>query len=165
MWVLIKDLFYAFSSHITDILQAVAAVVLGQGEADVPVPLPAAADLSEPQGHAGHEERQATQHHRHGKNQDQGEGGRQVEVVPGGFEGAAPAEEECVEGGHAQGTVTQSGLQEVEEGCRINTSSLFLYNLDHSFIAVAIIPINSNDLFTNFTCHDYKNTYNMTCIV
>lgn len=102
--------FYTFSSgsssHITDVLQPVAAVVLRQPEADVPALLPAAADLSEPPGHAGYEESHAAQQNHEGENQDEHEGGRQVEVVPGRLEGAAPAEEDCVEGGHGQGTVT-----------------------------------------------------------
>lgn len=91
----------------------------------MPALLPATADLSETQGHAGHEENQTAQQDRDRENQDQCEGGWQVEVVLGPIEGTVPTEEECVEGGQGQCTVTQSGLQEVEEGCLINTSSFF----------------------------------------
>lgn len=96
----LTHIYTARSSHVTDILQAAVAVVVRQGEADVPALLPAAADLSEPQGHAGHEESQAAQQDRDRENQDQNEGGRQVEAILGRIEGAAPAVEECVEGGH-----------------------------------------------------------------
>lgn len=58
-------------SHITDVLHPVAAVVLRQGEADVPALLPAAADLSEPPGRAGHEEGHAAQQNREGEDQHQ----------------------------------------------------------------------------------------------
>lgn len=58
-------------SHITDILQPVAGVVIWQGEADVSAPLPATADLSESLGHAGQEESETAQQDHEGKNQDQ----------------------------------------------------------------------------------------------
>ncbi len=61
---------HIYRSHITDVLQPVAAVVLRQGEADVSALLPAAADLSEPPGHAGRKESQAAQQNHEGKNQD-----------------------------------------------------------------------------------------------
>lgn len=89
-----------FTSHLTDIFQPVATAVLGQSEADVAALLPAAADLPEPHGHAGHEEGHAAQQYRHGENEDQREGGGQEEAVLVRVEGAVPAEEERVEGGH-----------------------------------------------------------------
>lgn len=94
-------------SHVADILQPVAAAVLRQGEADVSALLPAAADLPEPPGHAGHEEGQAAQQDGERGDQDQYEGGRQVEAVLGRIKGAVPAKEEGVDGGHEQGTVTE----------------------------------------------------------
>lgn len=89
-----------------DILQPVVAAVVRQREADVPALLPAAADLPQPHGHTGHQESQAAQQDRDGEDQDQYEGGRQVEAVLGRIEGAVPAIEERVERGHGQGTVT-----------------------------------------------------------
>ncbi|KAA8579568.1 hypothetical protein FQN60_006661, partial [Etheostoma spectabile] len=97
-------------------LPPVAAVIVRQGEADVSALFPAAADLSEPPGHAGHTESQAAQQDGEGQNQDQYEGRRQVEAVLGRIKGTVPAKEECVEGGHGQGAVTQRALQEVKEG-------------------------------------------------
>lgn len=93
-------------SHATDVLQPVAAAVVRQGEADVSALLPAAADLFEPPGHAGDEESQAAQQDGEGKDQDQYEGGRQVEAVLGRIESAVPAEEKRVDSGHGQGAVT-----------------------------------------------------------
>lgn len=90
----------------TDILQPSAAAVLRQGEADVAALLPAAADLPESPGHAGHEEAQAAQQNREGEDQDQYEGGRQEEAVLGWIEGTVPAKEERVEGGHGQRAVS-----------------------------------------------------------
>lgn len=104
-----------FPSHLTDIFQPVATAVLRQSEADVAALLPAAADLPEPRGHAGHEEGRAAQQYRHGEDEDQREGGGQEEAVLVGVEGAVPAEEERVEGGHGESAVTQRGLQ-VKEG-------------------------------------------------
>lgn len=103
-------------SHVTELLQPVAAAFLLRGEAHVAALLPAAADHPEPTGHAGHEEGQAAQQDRHGENQDQHEGGRQEEGVPGRVEGAVPAEEQRVEGGHGQGAVTQCGLRGAKQG-------------------------------------------------
>lgn len=77
--------------------------------------LPATADLPEPHGHAGHEEGHADQQYCHRENEDQREGGGQEEAVLVRVEGAVPAEEERVEGGHGQSAVTQRGLQ-VKEG-------------------------------------------------
>lgn len=93
------------ASHVADVLQPVAAVFGGQEESDASASLPAAADLSEPPGHAGHKERQAAQQHRHGEQQNQDEGGGEVEAVLGCIEGAIPAVEQRVEGGHEQGAV------------------------------------------------------------
>lgn len=87
-------------SHVADVLQPVAAVFVWQGEADVPALLPAAADLPESKVHTGQEESQAAQQHREGKDEDQEEGGRQAEAVLGCEEGAVPAEDDGVEGGH-----------------------------------------------------------------
>lgn len=92
-------------SHLAHILQPVAAVVLRQGEADVAALLPAAADLLEPKGHAGHQEGQAAHQDSDGEDQDQDEGGRQVEAVLVPVEGAIPAKQERVESGHGQSAV------------------------------------------------------------
>lgn len=101
-------------SHMTDILHPVAAVIVRQGEADVPALLPAASDLSEPPGHAGHKESQAAEQNHKWKNQDQQEGRGEVEAVLGRVKGTVPAIEHCVEGGHGQGAVTYRGLYEAE---------------------------------------------------
>ena len=98
-------------SHVAGVLQPVAAVVFGQSEADVSGFLPAAADLLEAQGHAGHAESQAAQQSHAGQNQNQHEGGRQQEAVLGRVEGSAPAVEQSVDGGHGQGAVPHCGLQ------------------------------------------------------
>lgn len=95
------------------------AVVAGQDEADVPAPLPAAADLPEPSGHAGHEESQAAQQNGQRQNQDQDEGRGQAEVVACRVEGTVPAKEERVQSGHGQGAVTYSGLEEGGDGCHV----------------------------------------------
>lgn len=97
--------FLTLVSYVSNVVQPVAAAVVRQGEADVPAPLPAAADLRQPPGHAGQEEGQAAQQNRKGQDQDQCEGGRQQEAVLGGIKGAIPAEEERVEGGHGQGAI------------------------------------------------------------
>lgn len=93
-------------SNIADILQPDAAVIFRQGEPDMLALLPAATDPSELLGHAGQSESQAAQQNHEGNNQDQNEGGRQVEVVLGWIKGAVPAVEEHVEGGHGQRAVT-----------------------------------------------------------
>ena len=98
-------------SHVTDIIQAVYRAILWQGEADVAALLPAATNLSEAFGHAGHEEGQTAQQDQEGKDQDQHEGRRKEEVVEGWIEGTIPAEEERVEGGHDQSPVTKCGLR------------------------------------------------------
>lgn len=78
-----------------------------QGEADLSAPFPAAADPSEALGHAGHKESQAAQQDQDGKDQDQDEGGGQVEAVLGRIESSIPPENERVGGGHEQGAVTK----------------------------------------------------------
>jgi len=93
-------------SHVAAVLQHVAADVVRPVEADVPALLPAAADQPEPPGHAGRQQGQAAQEGHDGKNQGQRKGRGKEEVVPGRVEGAVPAEEERVEGGHEQGAVT-----------------------------------------------------------
>lgn len=95
-----------YPSHGAGVLQPVVAASVRQGEADVLAPLPAAADLPEPQRHAGQDESQAAQQSPEREDQHQQEGGGQVEPVLVPAEGSVPAEEECVEGGHEQGTVT-----------------------------------------------------------
>ena len=89
-------------------------------------PPAAAADLPQPKDQAGQEEHQAAQQHREREDQDQYEGGRQVEGVLVRREGVVPAEEEHVEGGHGQGAVTQTGLQGVTEGLLVIEQLLML---------------------------------------
>lgn len=87
-------------SHSTNILHAVTAVVRRQGEAQVPVLLPAAADLSEVRGDARQEESEAAHQNHHRKDQHQHESRRQVEAVVVRIERSLPAEDERVGGGH-----------------------------------------------------------------
>lgn len=100
-----KTKVFHYFSNMADIIEAGDTVVVGQDEADVPAPLPSAADLSKLLRITGQQENEADQQNWDREDEDHHESGWQEEAVLARVKGAVPAEEERMHRGHGQGAV------------------------------------------------------------